>query len=207
MITGAIPFPDISPEIVTLHIAAVSLSLKWYGLSYIAGVVLAGWIAHRAIGTPSLWRDGRPAMTNIELSAFIAWIGLGIILGGRIGSILFYRPDHYLHDPLAAFALWEGGMSFHGGLIGVSVTTLIFCRRYDIPILPTADLLALGAPIGLFLGRLANFVNAELWGRPTNLPWGVIFPGEAAQACGQPVGEICARHPSQIYEAILEGAL
>ncbi len=207
MVAGIIPFPNISPEVFSLEIAGASIDMKWYGLSYVAGVFLGGWIASRALKMPSLWRGGIPPMSSEQLSSFMLWIGIGILIGGRIGSILFYQPGYYLHDPLSAFAVWQGGMSFHGGLLGVIGASLVFCRKHRVPILPAADLLALSAPVGLFLGRLANFVNGELWGRPTKLPWAVAFPGDAAQACGQPIGEICARHPSQLYEAVLEGVV
>ena len=137
----------------------------------------------------------------------MTWVILGIILGGRLGFVLFYQPVYYLANPAEIPMIWHGGMSFHGGLLGVIVAVLAFCVKNRIPLMPAGDMIALAVPPGLLLGRLANFVNAELWGRPTDLPWGVIFPGEAAQACGQAAGELCARHPSQLYEAGLEGLL
>jgi phosphatidylglycerol:prolipoprotein diacylglycerol transferase len=131
-----------------------------------------------------------------------------------MGYALFYQPGGYLSDPLSILRIWEGGMSFHGGLIGVAVAAWIFCRRIGAPPLRVADAMAMVVAIGIGLGRVANFINAELWGRPTDLPWGVVFPGEAAQACPGPVGmtldgltAVCARHPSQLYEAALEGLL
>jgi phosphatidylglycerol:prolipoprotein diacylglycerol transferase len=145
-------------------------------------------------------------MTADQLERMMTWMIVGIILGGRIGFALFYQPGHYLADPGRILRVWEGGMSFHGGFLGVVVAGLLFCRREGIAALPTADLLALAAPAGLMLGRVANFVNAELWGRPTDLPWGVIFPGDAAQTCAGVTG-LCARHPSQLYQAALEGLL
>jgi phosphatidylglycerol:prolipoprotein diacylglycerol transferase len=120
--------------------------------------------------------------------------------------VLFYQPGSYLSDPLAILRIWEGGRAFHGGVIGVVLAGWLFCRRHGLPKLSTSDIVVLGAPVGFLLGRLANFINAELWGRPTDLPWGVAFPGAYAQDCG-PLAGLCARHPSQIYEAILEGAL
>jgi phosphatidylglycerol:prolipoprotein diacylglycerol transferase len=134
----------------------------------------------------------------------LTWVIIGVILGGRLGFVLFYQPAFYLQNPGLILRIWEGGMSFHGGFLGVVVAGLIFCRREGIPMLSLADLMAIVAPIGIGLGRIANFINAELWGRPTTLPWGVAFPGEAAQTCPDVVG-ICARHPSQLYEAALEG--
>jgi phosphatidylglycerol:prolipoprotein diacylglycerol transferase len=130
----------------------------------------------------------------------------GVILGGRLGYVIFYQPAEFLQNPAQILRVWEGGMSFHGGFLGVALAGIWFCRREKIAMLPLADLMAAVAPIGLFLGRLANFVNAELWGRPTTLPWGVAFPGDAAQACATVAG-LCVRHPSQLYEAVLEGLL
>lgn len=137
----------------------------------------------------------------------MTWIILGIILGGRLGFVLFYQPEYYLSHPVEALMIWQGGMAFHGGLLGVVLAGWIWSARNHVPRLKLADAMALCTPPGLLFGRLANFVNAELWGRPTEVPWGVAFPGEAAQACGQAAGELCARHPSQLYEAGLEGLL
>ena len=136
----------------------------------------------------------------------MTWIILGVILGGRLGFVLFYQPAYYLQNPMEILRVWEGGMSFHGGMIGVIVGTWIYTARQGVPRLAAADLIAHSVPPGLLLGRLANFVNAELWGRPSDLPWAVIFPGNAAQECGQLTG-LCARHPSQLYEAAMEGLI
>ena len=203
-----IPFPDLSPDIVTLSLAGFSFTLRWYALAYIAGILL-GWLLIRAaLRRPRLWRDDQPPMSVAQLENLMTWIIIGVILGGRLGYVLFYQAGNYLADPMAIFRIWEGGMSFHGGFLGVVVAVLGFCRVNKVALAPVADAVAMVAPIGLLLGRLANFVNAELWGRPTTLPWGVIFPGEAAQQCSgvQPMG-LCARHPSQLYEAGLEGLL
>jgi phosphatidylglycerol---prolipoprotein diacylglyceryl transferase len=200
-----IPFPDISPDIVSIPIGSFTFTLRWYALAYIVGILIGWRMVLAAIRAPSLWA-GPPPMTADQAERLLTWIILGVILGGRIGYVLFYQPGQYLTDPLAAFRIWEGGMSFHGGFLGVVVAGLFFCWRDRLPLLSTGDLLALATPAGLLLGRLANFVNAELWGRPTDLPWGVIFPGEAAQTCPGIAGP-CARHPSQLYEALLEGAL
>jgi len=199
-----IPFPSwLSPEIVSFDLGGMTLALRWYALAYIAGLLIGWRLVLRAIRTPRLW-PGAPVMTPEQLERLLSWVIAGVILGGRLGYVLFYQPAHYLQNPLLILRVWEGGMSFHGGLLGVVIAGLIFCRREGIPALWTGDMFAMVAPIGLFLGRLANFVNAELWGRPTDLPWGVIFPGEAAQFCPGVVGW-CARHPSQLYEAALEG--
>jgi phosphatidylglycerol:prolipoprotein diacylglycerol transferase len=200
-----IPFPDISPEIFSISLFGFTFALRWYALAYIAGILIAWWLALRAIRRADLW-SGQPPLTPEQLERLMTWVILGIILGGRLGYVVFYEPGKFLADPMAALRVWEGGMSFHGGFLGVAVAGLVFCRREKIPMLGLGDLMGLSVPPGLMLGRLANFVNAELWGRPTDLPWGVVFPGEAAQACAGVVGP-CARHPSQLYEAALEGLI
>ena len=197
-----IPFPPISPEIFALDIGGFHLALRWYALAYITGL-LGGWLMIRAaLRSPRLWR-GPAVMTETQLEQLLTWVIAGVILGGRIGYVLFYQPHLYLQNPLQILRVWEGGMSFHGGFLGVVIAGLIFCRRERIKVLATGDMMAMVAPLGLFLGRIANFVNAELWGRATSLPWAVGFPGDAALC----QGVICGRHPSQLYEALLEGVL
>ncbi|MFN7223352.1 MAG: prolipoprotein diacylglyceryl transferase [Paracoccaceae bacterium] len=200
-----IPFPQISPEIFAIDIFGLTFALRWYALAYIVGLI-GGWrLVLDTLKRPALW-TGKPPMTADQVERLLTWVILGVILGGRLGFVLFYQPGYYLQNPAAILKVWEGGMSFHGGFLGVVVAGIIFCRREGIALLNAADVMALAAPLGLFLGRIANFINAELWGRPTSLPWGVAFPGEAAQTCPGVVG-ICARHPSQLYEAGLEGLL
>ena len=200
-----IPFPNISPEIFSVDVFGLTLALRWYALAYIVGL-LAGWrLMLIAIRTPRLW-PGQPVMTPDQLERLMTWVIAGVILGGRLGYVLFYQPEHYFQNPALMLRVWEGGMSFHGGFLGVVIAGILFCRREKIHMLGAGDMMAMATPIGLFLGRLANFVNAELWGRPTSLPWGVAFPGDAAQLCPGVVG-VCARHPSQIYEAVLEGLI
>ena len=198
-----IPFPDISPEIYSFEIFGLTLALRWYALAYIAGLLIGWRLILRLIATARLWPKGAP-MRSEQVERLLTWVILGVIIGGRTGFVLFYQPDYYLANPGQILRVWEGGMSFHGGFLGVVVATLIFCRREAIAMLSAADLMAVATPPGLLLGRIANFINAELWGRPTDLPWGVAFPSEAAQSCPGVVG-ICARHPSQLYEAGLEG--
>jgi phosphatidylglycerol:prolipoprotein diacylglycerol transferase len=200
-----IPFPPLSPEIFAINVFGITLALRWYALAYIVGLV-GGWrIALNMLQRPNLWRGPAP-MTADQVERLLTWVIIGVILGGRLGFVLFYQPGFYLTDPGAMLRVWEGGMSFHGGFMGVVVAGIVFCRREGIPMLSVADVMAVVAPLGLLLGRIANFINAELWGRPTTLPWGVAFPGEAAQTCPGVVG-ICARHPSQLYEAALEGLI
>ncbi len=200
-----IPFPQISPEIFAIDIFGMTFALRWYALAYIVGLI-GGWrLVLDSLKRPALW-NGAPPMTADQVERLLTWVIMGVILGGRLGFVLFYQPGFYLQNPGAILKVWEGGMSFHGGFLGVVVAGLIFCRREGIALLKAADVMAIAAPLGLLLGRIANFINAELWGRPTSLPWGVAFPGEAAQTCPGVVG-ICARHPSQLYEAALEGLL
>ncbi len=200
-----IPFPDISPEVFSLPLGPVTFVLRWYALAYIAGLLIGWRLIVKMVATPRLW-SGPPPMAAETVEKLLTWVIFGVILGGRLGYVAFYQPGHFLENPAQILRVWEGGMSFHGGFAGVIVAGLWFCRREKIAVLPMADLMAAVAPVGLFLGRSANFINAELWGRPTTLPWGVAFPGEAAQSCPG-ISGICARHPSQLYEAVLEGAL
>ncbi len=200
-----IAFPDISPNLFVIEAFGREFPLRWYALAYIVGILFGWWIMLRAIRTPRLWAAD-PPLTADQVERFFTWAVVGIILGGRLGYVIFYEPATFIAEPWRIPLVNQGGMAFHGGFAGVVVAGLWFCRRERIGMLSMGDLLALAVPVGLMLGRLANFVNAELWGRPTTLPWGVIFPGEAAQACAGVVG-VCARHPSQLYQAALEGLL
>lgn len=202
--TGALPFPDISPEIFSFSVFGFELALRWYALAYIVGIIIGWRLVVMALKAPRLWPKQTPPMTPGQTEDMLTWIILGVLLGGRLGYVLFYQPGSYLSDPLSIIAIWEGGMSFHGGMLGVVLAFWLFTRRHKLPLLTTADAVAIGTPPGLLLGRIANFINAELWGRPTEMPWGVAFPGQAAQFCPEVVGA-CARHPSQLYEAFLEG--
>lgn len=167
------------------------LVLRWYALAYMGGLVIGWRWARRLAQRPTV------VATPVQVDDFLTWATAGVVLGGRLGYVLFYQPSKYLADPLEAFAVWHGGMSFHGGMLGVAIATIIFCRRQKIALWAFADRLAVVAPVGLGLGRIANFMNGELWGRvaPPGLPWGVVFPG---------AGDL-ARHPSQLYQAGLEG--
>ncbi len=200
-----IPFPNIKPEIFSIDLFGVTIALRWYALAYIVGILIAWWLMTRLVRALRLWPHGAP-MTAEQIERLITWVIVGVVLGGRLGSVLFYQPGYYLENPWQVFMVWKGGMSFHGGFIGVLVAGWLFCMREGIAKLSAADLMAAATPPGLFLGRIANFINAELWGRPTDLPWGVAFPGDAAQYC-EGVAGLCARHPSQLYEAALEGVL
>ncbi|WP_134726180.1 prolipoprotein diacylglyceryl transferase [Paracoccus luteus] len=200
-----IPFPDISPEIFTVDLFGREFALRWYAMAYLVGLI-AGWrIIVALMRRPALW-GGTAPMAPERVEELLTWIVAGVVLGGRLGFVLFYEPAYYLANPGQIPILWQGGMSFHGGFLGVVAAAWLFARRNGIAPLRLADALAVATPVGLFLGRIANFINAELWGRPTDLPWGVIFPGQAAQDCPGVTGP-CARHPSQLYEAGMEGIL
>ncbi|MEH6644639.1 prolipoprotein diacylglyceryl transferase [Sulfitobacter sp.] len=199
-----IPFPDISPEIISINLFGMTFALRWYAMAYIVGILLGWRLVLRAANTPRLWHDNKSVMTPAQIEDLLTWVILGVILGGRIGYVLFYQPAYYLSNPAQILRVWEGGMSFHGGALGVIAAAFLYTGRHQIARISAGDLVALGIAPGLLLGRIANFINAELWGRPTDLPWGVAFPTEAAQYCPDVIG-ICARHPSQLYEAALEG--
>lgn len=201
-----IPFPDISPEIFTISLGSFEFALRWYAMAYIVGILIAWRITVRAIETPRLWNAQGAPMDRVQVEDFLTWAILGVIIGGRLGFVLFYQPGYYLSHPQDILKVWQGGMAFHGGMLGVVIAGWVYCLRYGLPKASVADVVVLGVPVGLMLGRLSNFINAELWGRATDLPWGVAFPGFDAQDCGQLEG-LCARHPSQLYEAFLEGVL
>ena len=204
---AGIPFPPLSPEVFSITLFGIEFALRWYALAYIAGILIGWFLAVRAVRCARLWPADSAPMTPAQLEDLVTWVILGIILGGRLGFVLFYQPGYYLSNPAEIPMIWQGGMAFHGGMLGVAIAGFLFARRVGARVLSVADIMALATPPGLLLGRIANFVNAELWGRPTDAPWGVIFPPDAAQDCGQAIGELCARHPSQLYEAALEGLL
>ncbi len=200
-------FPDLSPELFSISLFGMEFALRWYALAYIVGILIAWRLAVMALRRPALWRNETPPMKPEQLDDLLTWIIIGVILGGRLGFVLFYQPAYYLSHPADILKVWQGGMAFHGGLLGVIIASYLYGRRHNIPTLSLGDLVAYTVPPGLLLGRLANFINAELWGRPSELPWAVIFPGFAAQDCPGVVPGMCARHPSQLYEAALEGVL
>lgn len=201
-----LPFPNISPEIFSIELFGITLSLRWYAISYILGFICAITIMKYYIRRSVLWENNRPPMTIENADALLTYLIIGVIVGGRLGYVIFYNPNYYLFSPIEIIRIWDGGMAFHGGFIGVIIAVVLYCRLNEIPLWSCSDLIALSTPPGLFFGRLANFVNVELWGRPTSMPWGVIFPGARAQDCDGVIGP-CARHPSQLYEAGLEGLL
>jgi phosphatidylglycerol:prolipoprotein diacylglycerol transferase len=201
-----IPYPDIDPAIFTLSLGDWQFSLRWYALAYIVGLVLGWRIVVRLMRAPILWPANRAPMTPQQPEELLTWMTLGVVIGGRLGFVLFYNPGYYLANPAEILAVWSGGMSFHGGMIGVIVALVGYCLKNGIPVLQAADAVAVATPVGLFFGRLANFVNAELWGRPTDVPWAMRFP-QVNPATGQRDMTLLTepRHPSQLYEAGLEG--
>lgn len=200
-----IPFPNIDTALFRIELFGMEFALRWYALAYIVGILIGWWILRRLVRRSALWPANKAPMDEKGLEDILTFAVLGIILGGRLGYVAFYQPGRFAEDPLAIFRVWEGGMAFHGGMLGVALAIIWFCRSRAAPILSVADAFALCAPIGLFLGRLANFINGELWGRPTTMPWGVLFPDPRALDCPPWWEGVCARHPSQLYEGALEG--
>lgn len=200
-----IDFPAfLRPEVFSLDLGSFHFALRWYALAYIAGFVLGWRLIVAAVKRPRLWAGDRAPMEPLQVEALLTWIILGVILGGRLGFVLFYQPAFYAAHPLQILYVWQGGMSFHGGLTGAALAGFLFARRNQIPASAVGDSMAMVIPLGLGLGRLSNFINAELWGHPTTLPWGVLFPGEGS-VCPPDWLVVCARHPTQLYEAGLEG--
>ncbi|WP_395172629.1 prolipoprotein diacylglyceryl transferase [Roseibium alexandrii] len=188
----AIPFPAIDPVIVEIG----PFALRWYALAYIVGIVLAWRYMRALVLNDTLWGP-RNRPTPVDLDDFVLWGTLGIILGGRLGYVLFYNPAYYLANPGEILAIWSGGMSFHGGFSGTVIAILLFAWKRGLSLWTLFDLAGCAAPIGIFFGRMANFINSELWGRPTDVPWAVVFPNAGPEP----------RHPSQLYEAALEGVI
>jgi phosphatidylglycerol---prolipoprotein diacylglyceryl transferase len=209
----AIPFPALDP----VAIAFGPFAIRWYALAYIVGLLI-GW-------RYCLWLADQPPRlaARVDIDDFLVWATLGVVFGGRIGYVLFYKPGYYVEHPLEALYLWHGGMSFHGGALGVTTAIWLFTRRRTIPLLAFSDIICEAIPIGLFFGRVANFINGELWGRITDVGWAMIFPGGAVAAAKVPPqyralcqrvlladgapGLNCPRHPSELYEALCEGLL
>lgn len=205
-------FPEFDPVLFSIG----PLPIRWYALAYVAGIVLGWWYASRLVKTPRVWAPGRPPINGVQLDDLALWITIGVILGGRLGYALFYKPVMFVQlftgqgwgERLELFQMWTGGMSFHGGFLGVALAIVWFARREKTSLLSLGDLIAPVVPLGLFFGRIANFINGELWGRITDVPWAIRFCNiRILEAYGQcPAGDL-PRHPSQLYEAGLEGLL
>lgn len=188
---SAIAFPNIDK--VALSIGP--FSVHWYGLAYVVGILLGWWYAKKLVNNNSLW-GGTSPITSLHLDDFLGWLVAGVIIGGRLGYVLFYNLSQYLSEPIKVFYIWDGGMSFHGGLAGVVIAMIIFARKNGFSPFSLFDVIGPASCFAIFLGRCANFINQELYGKPTDVAWGVIFPI---------TGDGIARHPSQLYEAFLEG--
>jgi phosphatidylglycerol:prolipoprotein diacylglycerol transferase len=188
-----LPYPNIDP----IAISIGPLAIHWYGLAYVVGIMLGWYYAKRMVARAELWPGAASPMSSEKLDDFLVWVAAGIVLGGRIGYILFYDLAAVVDNPIRAIEIWNGGMSFHGGLIGTTIAMILFARRNTIPVWSLFDTVATVAPFGLLFGRIANFINGELWGRITDVPWAFVFP----------TGGPFARHPSQLYEAMLEGVV
>jgi phosphatidylglycerol---prolipoprotein diacylglyceryl transferase len=187
---AALAFPALDPVAFSIGPFVV----HWYALAYVGGLLFAAWYLKRLVTFPKLWGAIRPSLTVAQVDDLFLWFLIGVIGGGRLGYVLFYKPLHYLSNPLDILKTWDGGMSFHGGFLGVVIACWLWGRKHGVGLDRLLDLGAAVTPVGLGLGRLANFINAELWGRPSDAPWAVVFPGQEV-----------ARHPSQLYEALLEG--
>jgi len=194
MALAVLPFPDFDPVLISFG----PFAIRWYALAYIAGILL-GWFYSRSLIANERYWGGPAPMSVADYDDFVLWVTLGIILGGRIGYVLFYNLDFFIAHPIEIVKVWTGGMSFHGGFLGCMLAVVLFAWKRGLPVLSLGDVTCAAGPIGLFLGRLANFVNGELWGRPTDVPWAIVFPGRDAGPF--------PRHPSQIYEALLEGVV
>ena len=201
-----IPFPAISPEIFSISIFGFELALRWYAMGYIVGIAIGWQVIAAALRRPHLWKGDKAPMEAAKLEDLLTYVVVGVIAGGRLGYVLFYNPSRFLANPIEIPMIWTGGMSFHGGFIGVVLGAWLFSRKHQINFGSLGDIICVAATPAILLVRIANFINAELWGRSTDLPWAVAFPGEAAQACATAT-QACGRHPSQLYEAGLEGLL
>ncbi len=201
-----IPFPEIGPDLFSFEIFGFTVALRYYALAYIFGVIIGWRIAVAAMKRPMLWPNDQAPMTLEQVESFITWLVIGIIAGGRLGFVFFYQPAFFWENPGAIIRVWDGGMAFHGGLLGVVLVAAFFAWRHKINPWSLGDIIAVCTPPGLFLGRAANFINGELWGRGTDVPWSFVFPDPRSHVCPGIEG-ICARHPSQLYEALLEGLI
>lgn len=186
-------FPNIDPVIFAIG----PVQVRWYGLAYVVGILLGWRYARRLAANDRLWPGGKSPVTPLQLDDFLLWATIGIVAGGRIGYILFYDFAAVAANPLRAFEIWNGGMSFHGGVLGTLLAMILFARKHAIPLFSLFDIVCAVVPVGIFFGRIANFINSELWGRLTDVPWAFVFP----------TGGPFPRHPTQLYEAALEGLL
>ncbi|MCC6737062.1 MAG: prolipoprotein diacylglyceryl transferase [Bauldia sp.] len=199
----ALTYPTFNPVLIEIG----PLAIRWYALAYIFGILFVWWYAARLVSNPKLWGpDGSP-VTRKHLGDFVIWATVGIIAGGRLFYVFVYDFPQFRADPISVFQLWEGGMSFHGAFLGVVIALLLFAWRKRLPLWSLVDVVAAGVPLTLFFGRIANFINGELWGRVSDAPWAMAFPAATAENLAAGLPPDATRHPSQLYEAFLEGAV
>ncbi len=198
-------YPNINETAFSINLLGLHLNVQWYGLSYIAGILLAWFFMAKLVQNKDLWLSCKSIIERSEVDDLITYMIFGIIVGGRLGYCLFYTPGYYFENPIKIIFIWEGGMSFHGGFFGVLISGILFGVRQKISLLSLGDLIAFASPPGLFFGRIANFINGELWGKPTTPTFGIQFTKGNGQFCPSPNEIPCFRHPSQLYEAFFEG--
>ena len=198
-------YPNINESAFSINLLGLHLNVQWYGLSYIAGILLAWLFMAKLVQNKDLWLSCTSIIERSEVDDLITYMIFGIIVGGRLGYCLFYTPGYYFDNPIKIIFIWEGGMSFHGGFFGVLISGILFGVRKKISLLSLGDLIAFASPPGLFFGRIANFINGELWGKPTTPTFGIQFTKGNGQFCPSPNEIPCFRHPSQLYEAFFEG--
>lgn len=183
------------------------MAIRWYALSYIVGFLLGWrWFIH-FMKKPTLWPRDKPPLAPDQPEQLLTWIIIGVIIGGRLGYVTFYNFGYFLENPLEILKIWTGGMSFHGAFVGLIIGTILYCKKTNSHLGSVSDTISITVTPGLFLGRIANFINMELFGRPTHVSWGVIYPDGPASICPETWIGVCSRHPSQLYEAVLEGLL
>ncbi|MEM7423452.1 MAG: prolipoprotein diacylglyceryl transferase [Pseudomonadota bacterium] len=207
MLSLVLPFPDIDPALFTLDLGGFQFSLRWYALAYIGGLVIGWRLIIWLMRRPALWPHSRSPMRPEEPEELLTWMVLGVVLGGRLGFVLFYNPSYFAAHPMEILQVWNGGMSFHGGFAGVIVATILYTRGKGMPLWQVSDAVALAAPTGLLFGRIANFINGELYGRTTDVWWAMQFPTTAPDGTRDWENLTEPRHPSQLYEAASEGLL
>jgi phosphatidylglycerol:prolipoprotein diacylglycerol transferase len=200
-------YPNINETAFSINLLGLHLNVQWYGLSYIAGILLAWFFMAKLVQNKNLWLSCKGIIERSEVDDLITYMIFGIIIGGRLGYCLFYTPGYYFDNPIKIIFIWEGGMSFHGGFFGVLISGILFGVRKKISLLSLGDLIAFASPPGLFFGRIANFINGELWGKPTTPTFGIQFTKGNGQFCPSPNEIPCFRHPSQLYEAFFEGVV
>ena len=193
LIQAALPFPNISPVLIELG----PLQIHWYGIAYVIGILFAWWYSRRLVSNAKFWKNGKSPVSPEDLDDFLTWAVIGIIVGGRLGYIFFYDFAAFIENPIRIIEVWKGGMSFHGGLLGVLLAMILFARKRGFSPFSLFDIIGASAPIGIMSVRITNFINSELFGKPTDLPWGFVFPNGGPEP----------RHPSQLYEAALEGLI